>query len=128
MKSSEQTDGRRNTEPSHLSERPTLNKNERRAIFKKMAAQELEAGLLRYSRRQRLIHYGRMLGFSPFEAHLLIAEAQYEAGHLLPPTFDSTANLERMSDPEAWPTWFKVSFALIAAMIIDLLIIQFVLT
>ena len=108
--------------------RPTLSKNERRVIFKNMVGQELKSGLLRYTRRQRLIRYATMLQIEPFEANLVIAEAQYEAGHLTHPTFDTTANVQTLRQLERWPAWFKVSFALIAAMLIDLVIIQFFLT
>ena len=107
---------------------PMLTRNERRAIFKQMVSQELRSGPLAYARRRRLIRYAKMLQIEPFDANLAIAEAQYEAGHLTEPTFDAAVDLRTLRHVEGWPGWFKVSFALIVAMLIDLVIIRFFLT
>src|SRR5690606_16644928 len=57
---------------------------EKRKIFRGMVVGELEAGFLRYSRRQALLNYAARLGIPEFEANLLIAEAQYNAGDIEP--------------------------------------------
>ena len=117
---------------SRRSARPKLDRQQSRLIFKQMVTAQLEEGLLRFSRRRQLVKYAQKMGITPFEANLAIAEAQYEAGHLIEPdakfaeelTYDAPADLETMTHPERWPVWFKFSLALIAAILIDLVIIQ----
>lgn len=99
-------------------------REEKRQIFRGMVVGELEAGFLRYSRRQALINYARMLGISEFEANLLIAEAQYHAGDIEPVGFDAAATFQSVSRPEAWSPSLRISFALAAAILIDLLLIS----
>jgi len=109
-----------------------LDRRQSRLIFKQMVASHLEEGLLRFSRRRQLVKYAQKMGIVPFEANLIIAQAQYEAGHLIKPdvkfseelTYDAPADLETMTRPERWPAWFKLSFALLVAILIDLLVIQ----
>jgi hypothetical protein len=111
---------------------PRLNRQQGRVIFKQMVTAQLEEGVLRFSRRRQLVKYARKLNISPFEANLVIAEAQYEAGHLIKPdakfaeelTYDAPADLKTMARPGRWPIWFKLSIALIAAILIDLVLIQ----
>ena len=57
---------------------------EKGRIFKSMVVGELEAGFLRHSRREELIRYAAHLGLSEFQAMLLIAEAQHQAGQIEP--------------------------------------------
>lgn len=93
---------------------------ERRDIFRGMVVGELEAGFLRYSKRQALLRYAGLLGLSEFEASLLIAEAQYRAGEIQPIGFDSVASLATVSRPEEWSIPLRISFALVAAMFLDI--------
>lgn len=99
-------------------------REEKRKIFRGMVVGELEAGFLRYSRRQALINYAGMLGIPEFEANLLIAEAQYHAGDIEPVGFDAAATLQSVARPEAWSPSLRISFALAAAILIDLLLIS----
>ena len=43
----------------------------------RMIEASLEGGLLRHSRRMRILEEGRRLGFSEFHSHLLIAQVQF---------------------------------------------------
>ncbi len=96
---------------------------EKRKIFKGMVVGELEAGFLRYSRRQALMQYASALGIGEFEANLLIAEAQYNAGDLEPVSFESALTLASVTQPETWSSSLRLAFALVAAMFIDLALI-----
>lgn len=99
---------------------------EKRRIFKSMVVGELDAGFLRYSKREELIGYAGRLGLTEFEAMLLIAEAQHNADQIEPVHFDSAATLEALSRPEAWSIPMRLSFALIIAVFIDLLLIYWI--
>lgn len=96
---------------------------EKRRIFRGMVAGELEAGILRYSRRTQLLRYAERLGIDEFEATLLIAEAQYHADQIEPIRFDSDASLESLSRPEAWSIPVRLAVAVMAAIFINLLLI-----
>ena len=121
------------TGPDHES-RPTLTLEERRDIFRRMVRDEIGVSPLTYSRRRLLIRYAGQIGIDDFEANLLIAQAQHEAGQLdlssvghypddeVP--FDTPVDLELLLHPERWPVWFRLSLALLAAIIIDLLVIR----
>lgn len=50
---------------------------ERAALLRALIVASLEDGLLRHSRRQRILEEGRKLGFSPFHTQLLIAQTQF---------------------------------------------------
>jgi len=104
--------------------RATFSAEEKRRIFKRMVVSELEGGLLRYTRRQRLLRYAESLGIPAFEASLLIAEAQFHAAQLQPrpPVADSDAPL--ILRPNSWPMWAKVGFAMVVAAIIDVILIR----
>jgi hypothetical protein len=52
--------------------------------LRRLIAQNLEDGLLRYSRRQKLLAEARRLGFSEFQAQLLIAQVQFGDRELEP--------------------------------------------
>lgn len=99
---------------------------EKRKIFRGMVVSELEAGFLRYSRRQALIAYGRRLGLSEFDANLLIAEAQYHRDEITPTGFTSTINLETVTRPETWSVSLRIGMALAIAIFVDLLLIRFI--
>ena len=89
-----------------------------------MVVGELEAGFLRYSRRQALLKYAATLGIPEFEACLLIADAQYHAGDIEPVEFDTVATFANVGRPEAWSMPLKLAFALVIAIFVDLLLIN----
>ena len=62
-----------------------LGRRECRIIFREMVRADLEAGVLRRSRRRRLQRYARGLGLTPVEAQLIISEVQHDNGRLDPP-------------------------------------------
>ena len=96
---------------------------EKRDIFKGMVVAELEAGFLRYSRRQALLKYAARLGIPEFEACLLIAQAQYHSGDIEPIQFGTAATLDTISHPEAWSIPMRLAFTLAAAVFVDLMLI-----
>jgi hypothetical protein len=104
----------------------TFTSEEKRRIFRSMVVGELDAGFLRYSKREELIRYAAHLGLTEFEAMLLIAEAQHNADQIEPLHFDSAATLEALSRPEAWSIPMRLSFALIVAVFVDLLLIYWI--
>ena len=99
---------------------------EKRKIFRAMVVSELEAGFLRYSRRQSLIQYAGKLGISEFDANLLIAEAQFHRDEIEPTGFISPATLDSLTSPERWSVSMRIAIALVIAIFIDLLLIRFV--
>ena len=88
-----------------------------------MVVSEVEQGILRYSRRTALMQYAAKLGIPEFEASLLIAEAQYHSGDIEPIHFDAAATLESITRPDAWSIPMRLTFALVTAVLVDLLVI-----
>lgn len=91
-----------------------------------MVVGEMEAGFLRYSKREALLGYASRLGIPEFEAMLLIAEAQYHSGQIEPVSFDTAATLESITRPEAWSVPLRLSLAVTVAILVDLLLIYWV--
>jgi hypothetical protein len=92
-----------------------------------MVQYELRDGVLRYSRRRELLEFARRLGLPDFEAHLLIAQAQYGQ-----PAGDQNTTIDPVQpaylvSPKPMPAWLKASLALLAAAAIDLALICWVL-
>jgi hypothetical protein len=108
--------------------RAVFTSEEKRRIFKGMVVGELEAGFLRYSKREELIRYAASLGLSEFEAMLLIAEAQYHRGEIEPLRFESAATFETLSSPDTWSVPMRLAFALVAAICFDLVLIYWLCT
>lgn len=102
-----------------------LTSDEKRKIFKGMVVGEMEAGFLRYSRRQALMEYASILNIGEFEASLLIAEAQYQSSALEPIGFESPATLSHIAQPESWSVSLRLGLALVVAIFVDLLLIQY---
>ena len=96
---------------------------EKRKLFRGMVVAELEAGYLRYSRRQELLKYAGYLGIPEFEATLLIAEAQFHAGDIEPVTFSTAATLDHLTQPQRWSWSMRLAFSLTAAAFIDVALI-----
>lgn len=97
---------------------------DKRRIFKGMVVSELEAGFLRYSRREALLRYAGKLNIPEFEACLLIAEAQFRAGDIDPIDFQTAATVETITQPESWSIPLRLAVALAAAAVIDLAVIH----
>ncbi len=57
-----------------------LRPREARIIFAAMVKAEMEAGLLRYSKRRRLVRYAAKIRIPEFEAQLIMARVRTEAG------------------------------------------------
>ncbi len=103
---------------------PRFTLGERHRIFKGMVAEELKAGPLPYRRRRKLMGYAARIGIKPFDASLLIAEAQREAGQLDPLNLQPDEGLTPLIHPERWPLWFKMTAALIIVALLDLTILR----
>jgi hypothetical protein len=101
-----------------------LSMADKRRVFKGMVVSELEAGFLRYSRREALLTYAAKLKIPEFEACLLIAEAQFHAGDIEPIEFQSAATLETITQPESWSIPLRLAVALAIAAVIDLIVIH----
>ena len=100
-----------------------LSRQDKQKIFKGMVVGELEAGFLRYSRREALLRYAAKLGIPEFQATLLIAEAQFHSDQIEPIHFDTAATLESITRFDAWSVPMRLAFALTGAVFIDLLLI-----
>ena len=100
-----------------------LSREDKKNIFKSMVVSELEAGFLRYSRRQKLMRYANQLSIPEFEAALLIAEAQFYSDEIVPVDFDTTATLKNVTRPESWSVSLRLSCAIVSAALIDLILI-----
>lgn len=59
------------------------NEADRYTCMRRLIAASLEGGLLRASRRERLLEEGRRRGFADFHTHLLITQVQAGEGELL---------------------------------------------
>jgi len=99
--------------------------HERHRIFKQMVADELKSGPLPYRRRRKLIRYAGEIDILPFDACLLIAEAQKEAGQLDPVQFEPVDEIGAIVNPERWPLWFKLAIAMIIVTLFDLTLLRF---
>ena len=97
---------------------------EKRTVFKGMVVGELEAGFLRYSKRQALLRYAAGLNIPEFEASLLMAEAQYRADDIEPIGFNPA---KIMDQPEVLSFRQRLGMALLAAIFIDLVLIWWIL-
>jgi len=100
----------------------------RREVFKQMVVAQLEAGFLRYSSRQALMEYAGKLGISPFDATLLIAEAQFYADRIDPqpaPLVHSHLFPAGDEEPAGSSESFtcRLMFAGTVALLIDLLLV-----
>ncbi len=100
-----------------------LTREETRRIFKGMVVAELDAGFLRYSRRQALLKQASRMGIADFEAALLIAEAQYYSGDL-EPIEPPSALLQDESQTPAWSASTQLAFAAVVALLLDLALIR----
>jgi hypothetical protein len=54
-----------------------LNRDTCRRVFIDMVRQDMDGGVLRYGRRQKLVRFARTLGIEDIEAHRMIAEVQH---------------------------------------------------
>jgi hypothetical protein len=118
------TDTGRTSRRSCLGSGSHFTRPERHEIFKRMVAEELKKGALPYRRRRKLMQYASQVDIRPFDASLLIAEAQLEAGQL---DFIDPQPAEPMTSlihPERWPIWFKMTIGLIIVALLDITILR----
>ncbi len=99
-------------------------RSERHDIFKRMVVDELARGPLPYRRRRKLMQYAAQIDIRPFDASLLIAEAQLEAGQLDPIHFQRPETITPLIHPERWPLWFKMTAAAIIVLLVNMTLIR----
>lgn len=80
----------------------------------------LEGGLVRYSRRQRILAEGRRLGFSDFQTQLMIAQVQFGDSAI-----DSTP-ARRAASPRQGAGWARVTAIGLLATAIFMLMVEWV--
>lgn len=115
---------------SEVADRRTkpLTAEDKRAFFKGVVVNCLDAGFLRYSRRQELLKIAEQLGIGEFEACLLIAEAQFhsdtidpvEAGNYVDDSVASVAGKLSKS-------FMHIGTAIIAAALVDIALVVWLL-
>jgi hypothetical protein len=93
-----------------------------RDIFKGMVVASLDAGFLRYSRRQELLELAARMGIGEFEACLLIAEAQFRSSEIDPVELAETG-LEPNPVPAGVSISMQIGLALVAAPFVDLVVV-----
>jgi len=101
---------------------------DKRQIFKQMVVAELEAGFLRYSRRQALMRYAKRIGIGEFDATLLMAEAQFyadqiEPGHVDVLLADEAGPFVVSEEARAWSAPARLMFAAGTALLVDLVLV-----
>lgn len=102
--------------------RPDSAESKTREIYKGLVVASLDAGFLRYSRRQELLQLASRLGIGEFEACLLIAEAQFRSGEIDPVELAETG-LEPNPLPARISISTRIALALAAATFVDLLVV-----
>ncbi len=106
-----------------------LRPREARIIFAAMVKADMEAGLLRYSKRRRLVRYAAKMGIPEFEAQLIMAQARTGAGShgpVRPLTSDEIQNALRQARQYNL-TMRKILIATAAAAAVNLLTINWLL-
>ena len=93
-----------------------------REVFKGVVVSSLDAGFLRYSRRQELLELAGRLGISEFEASLLIAEAQFRSGEIDPVEFAQTG-LTVKPVAAGLSVTAKIALALVLAVFVDAIVV-----
>ena len=81
--------------------RATQDDGDATAALRGLIAASLEDGLLRHSRRQMIIDRAAELGFSEFQAQLLIAQVQFGEHHVTAAP-RSAARRAKRSHPRTW--------------------------
>jgi hypothetical protein len=89
-----------------------------------MVADELKKGPLPYRRRRKLMRYASQVDIRPFDASLLIAEAQHEAGQLDLVDWKHAESFTPLIHPERWPIWFKMMVGLIIVALLDVTVFR----
>ncbi len=98
---------------------------ERREVFKRMVRDELVAGTLTYSRRERLLRYAEQIGINATHANLLIYDARREADvEPLAAPRSLTARLGRAGPLTLWQ-WLQLAVAIAAAVAVHLILRHF---
>lgn len=104
-----------------------LTLEERREVFKGLVVASLDAGFLRYSRRQELLKIAARLGIAEFEACLLIAEAQFGAGELNPMEAEELAQFRESLVPTGLSVSTQITLAILVAAFVDAILIWWLL-
>ena len=112
--------------PADRGIRPSSTEVSHRDIFKGLVVASLDAGFLRYSRRQELLEIAARMGIGEFEACLLIAEAQFRSSDIDPIELAETG-LEPNPVSAGVSISTQIALAVIAATFVDLVVVWWVL-
>ncbi len=104
-----------------------LTMEEKHEVFKGLVVASLDAGFLRYSRRQELLKIAARLGLGEFEACLLIAEAQFQSGDIDPIASDEFAHFQESPVPAGLSVWMRIGLAMAVAAIFDVVLLGWLL-
>jgi hypothetical protein len=104
-----------------------LSVQDKRELFKSLVVHSLDAGFLRYSRRQELLSIAAQLGFGEFEACLLIAEAQFHSDQIHPADAGDLTGYDVTPIARSVLTTAQIASALIAAVVVDAVLILWLL-
>ena len=93
-------------------------------IFREMVRGELANGRFSARRRRRLVHYAASLRISAVEAGELIQEVVRAEGGLDTNINEPAPHLRLLPAPKrTWPTWAKLTAALAAVLLVNLLVL-----
>ncbi len=103
-----------------------LKPREARTIFAEMVKAEMEAGVLRHSKRRRLLRFAAVMGITEFEAQLMIAQVQTAAPGPQPPQLLTALEVrEKLRQAQQYHlTMKKILFASAGAAALNLIIIH----
>ncbi|HOA74977.1 MAG TPA: hypothetical protein PL151_15750 [Phycisphaerae bacterium] len=114
-------------EPADSRRGKALSVQDKRELFKSLVVHSLDAGFLRYSRRQELLRIAAQLGFGEFEACLMIAEAQFHSDQIDPAEAGNLASYDVTPVARGVLTTAQIAAALIAAAVVDAILILWLL-
>ena len=105
---------------------PTLKPHEARTIFAEMVKAEMEAGLLRHSKRRQLVRYAAVIGIAEFEAQLIIAQVRSGGREQQPLHFLTAREVrEKLKQAQQYNlTMKKILIATTAAVGLNLLMVR----
>ena len=103
-----------------------LKPRQARTIFAEMVKAEMEAGVLRHSKRRRLLRFAAVMGIAEFEAQLMIAQVQTATpGQQSPQLLTAQEVREKLRQAQQYHSTMKrILFASAAAAALNLIMIH----
>ncbi|MBI5863601.1 MAG: hypothetical protein HZB38_03650 [Planctomycetes bacterium] len=110
------------TQTVYLRRHDETSRPNRVELLRTLIAGSLEDGLLRHSRREKILAEGRRLGLSPFHTQLLIAQTQFGPQRVLP--FDDPQTAEQWGHSK--PGAARLAAALVLALALFLAAVRLI--